>query len=325
MPMKSIVVALCLLVLSATPCAFAQDDLDGAIVAYEEALDEFTRLYEDTSNYGPLEPAGDRIYRQTVEAGRTLVERIYVLIEDYDLSEEERVGLLDLALGTRQIVGSLLADVRLCEEALVHLDELIADPETAARPVVLEAATRSRTNAELCVQEQRREADLLAREREIRELEERIAETEDADRLAELQAQLASLRGQDLPATYTVPADDRGRLNVPAVVVLSVGAATLAGALGWDLALSSDRRTVDDYRDTLDPADFEAAQRAADNIDGAKLPLGIMYGVGGAAALTGVIWLAINPRFDDDGDASASAFAPMFLRDGMGVSFTRTF
>lgn len=324
MPMKPVLAVLLLFVVGLTPAAFAQSDLDEAIGSYEEALDEFTQLYEETSDYGPLEPAGDRVYRQTVEAGRTLVDRVYVLVEDFDLSPEERVGLLDLALGTRQIIGSLLADVRQCEEALVLLDELIEDPETAARPVVLEAATRSRTNAELCVQEQRREADLLAREREIRDLERRIAESEDGDRIAELQEQLAALRGEDSPASYTSAAPDRGRLNVPAVVVLSVGAATLVGALGWDLSLGSERRIVDDYRDSLDPADYDEALSAADAIDSAKVPMAVMYGVGGAAALGGVIWLALNPRVGGD-DASGTAFAPMFVRDGMGVSFTRTF
>jgi hypothetical protein len=106
----------------------------------------------------------------------------------------------------------------------------------------------------------------------------------------------------------------------------------LAGAGIWDLTLGDERDIVDNYpgENSATIEQFEEAQEAADRIDSAKVPIGVMYGVGGVATIAGAVWMAVKPRKDapEDGGEPAEesvSFNPTFQRGGLGFQVRATF
>ena len=310
--------ALLMAVVPATAWAQGADDI---WQRYDGAADGFTNVYTQSQSMDPRTTQGNRVYRQAISQGQRLVEVLEELLQlRTGITPQERIAALDELLTTRQVVGALMTEIGLCEEGLAELEQVLAHPGVQERPILIQTAQRRKAEAEVCIAQQQAEAERLERERRIAELERELAAGGDRQRMAALQRELAALSG----LTIGEGAEPRGRLNTAAVVMLAAGSATLLGAVAWDLSLGSARSDVSDYRDTRRADLFDAAQRSADRIDSARVPMAVMYGVGGAAAIGGAIWLAINPRRDAASD-SGQAFAPMFLPDGAGVSFSRRF
>ncbi len=68
-----------------------------------------------------------------------------------------------------------------------------------------------------------------------------------------------------------------------------------------------------------DPA---ALQANANTVNGAKLPTGLLYGVGGAALVTGVILLATS---GSDSDEPSASITPMLGRTTLGLNVAAEF
>ncbi len=339
--MKSLrILFLSVLLLLISSSALAQN-ADQLWARYNDAAMSFGTLYAETEEQDPLATRGNRVYRDTISAGQELVEVLNdLLASGSGISPEERVAALDSLLTTRQIIGSLMVEVQQCEEGLAELEAVLAHPGVSDRPIVEESANRWKVRADTCIQGQaleaereRRAAEIAAeeqrlaheralREAEIRELEAQIDNEQDEAQLAQLQQRLAEMQGVE----WVGPAGPalRRRSMAGPIVVTSVGVLALAGAGIWDLSMSGTR---DDFDAALERNDQVALDSLSTEIDNAKLPMGILYGVGGAAALGGLVWVITTASHNGgiDKDDSDLSVAPFFAPDGGGLVLTRSF
>ncbi len=111
------------------------------------------------------------------------------------------------------------------------------------------------------------------------------------------------------------------------IIVLSSGLAIAAAGFVWDMAMLS---TVNEFKDadeacnpscSANSEEGEALLEAQENINNAKPVIGVLYGVGGATALAGVIWLAVQGGGNDEpSDNAEVSFMPTFSRGGAGAA-----
>ena len=113
--------------------------------------------------------------------------------------------------------------------------------------------------------------------------------------------------------------------NVGAWLLVGVGAGALVGGgvmHGFAFSAKSDADALALPDDTLNDADRQRRyNNAADDAESNETTAFILYGVGAAALLGGVIWLA-----SDDTDSSSSVHvAPVLSPSGMGLSASARF
>lgn len=129
-------------------------------------------------------------------------------------------------------------------------------------------------------------------------------------------------RADECIAAATAPdplVENSGGTTAP-VLVMSTGLAFLAGGVVWDLAQISPRGEFEDLRDDCidgcNATDFQRLERLKENLDRSKVPIAILYGAGGAAAVGGAIWYAVRRSSGRD-EESTVQLAPTF-----GAGFT---
>ncbi|MFT6400667.1 MAG: hypothetical protein ACJAYU_005445 [Bradymonadia bacterium] len=111
------------------------------------------------------------------------------------------------------------------------------------------------------------------------------------------------------------------------VVVLSTGLAIAAAGFVWDMSMLS---TISEFNDAdeacgescaVDSEAGRALTRAQESINNAKPIIGVLYGVGGATAIAGVIWLAVQGGGNDEPSGNAEVrVMPTFSRGGAGAA-----
>ena len=212
-----------------------------------------------------------------------------------DLDADTRESAIDLLLTTQQIVGTYMVDVGDCNDAVDVLAGVLEHPLLGNRRSLENAASRWQRNAQ---------AYALAPEPET----------------------VAVATPAPTPTVVDEPADASSQGSGPRTagyVLTGLGAAMVAGAAVWELSLARDRTDFIDARDrcearspTCDPATTKAL---GNRIDDAKVPTALLYGLGGASVVTGIILIATgSPRRDEA--APATTLAPLLTRGGAGVT-----
>lgn len=298
---------------------------------YEEAAQRFSESYSTTDSVDPRATRGNRLYRKAVEDGEALIAVLDRLLAAGAVrSSEERMAVVDALLTTGQIIGSLRVEIRACEAGRDDLQTVLDHPGIETRPILKDSAQKWLERANDCIEEEAVAEARRARERQIAELERQIAAEGDEAQLAELRQQLAALQGVEIEGFASE--EPRGPVNVAPIAVLSAGLVTLAAGGIWDLTLGDARSTIEDYpgqqQATIDQ--YREAADAADRIDKAKVPIAVLYGVGGATTLVGVIWMAVKPRRDvapesEAPPAESLSLTPAFYRGGGGFQVRATF
>ncbi|MFT6395825.1 MAG: hypothetical protein ACJAYU_000567 [Bradymonadia bacterium] len=109
-------------------------------------------------------------------------------------------------------------------------------------------------------------------------------------------------------------------------VLTGIGGAAILGAIGWELALMGDRNDFIDQRDLCEAGlarcDTAAFQAQADNVNDAKLPTGLLYGVGGTALLTDVILISTSAS---ERDEAAVTLTPVLGPGSVGARLSASF
>lgn len=302
--------------------------------AYADAAAKFSQSYNETESVDPVATRGNRLYRRAVEDGEALISVLNQLLEaDAPNTDDERLAVIDALLTTGQIIGSLRVEIRECDAGRINLEKVLEHPGIETRPILKDSAQTWLDRANQCVEQQAVETARAERERQIAELERQINTAGDEAELNELRSQLAELQGMDPDQFMQV--EPKGPVNVAPIAVLGAGLVTLAAAGIWDLTLGDERDLIESYpgQNEARPDQFDEALIAKERIDSAKAPIAVLYGIGGAATLTGAIWMAIKPRRDvpdtaegsDAATEDAVSFMPTFQRGGIGFNFRATF
>lgn len=319
---------------AATDSAVQADSADALWDAYADAAAKFSQSYNETENVDPVATRGNRLYRRAVEDGEALISVLNQLLEaDAPNTDDERLAVIDALLTTGQIIGSLRVEIRECDSGRIDLEKVLEHPGIETRPILKDSAQTWLDRANQCIEQLAVESARAERERQIAELERQINTAGDEAELDELRAQLAELQGMD-PEQF-MQVEPQGPINVAPIAVLGAGLVTLAAAGIWDLTLGDERDTIANYRDNVDATalEYDEAFDAAERIDSARTPIAVLYGIGGAATLTGAIWMAIKPRRDvqdspEDPETTTDetvSFMPTFQRGGVGFNFRATF
>ncbi len=331
---------LVLAVLCTASMASAQHN-DALWNRYLEAATTFGELYAQTEELDPIATRGNRIYRDTIDAGQQLVDVLDELLAlEEGITPEEGLAALDSLLTTRQIIGALMVEVQQCNEGLAELDSLLEHPGLADRPLVLESTTLWKGRAETCIAQQerasereRRAAELeaeqqrladeaAAREAELRDLEERMAVEEDEEVLAEMQRRMNELSAEQ--AVWLEPALSKPALG--SYILIGAGALSLGTGMVWDFTLRDERSDFNDivYESESTTPEIDAADEK-EAIDNAKVPIGVLYGAGIGMIVGGVVWNRLSRHRDRGADEGSAQLTPFFADDGGGMVFTRTF
>lgn len=265
--------------------ASAQDDVDALWTRYEEDSTQFIEL-QSQCDAGNIEATTtNRICRQAVDAGFQYADTIDALLAaDGTLLDDERAALVDGLLTTRQIAASIMVDLGQCQEAVPVLDGLLLHPGTPERPVLEEAVQRWLDNANICIERQEDEAR----------------------------------RAVAVDAT-DAPTPTEGANVTGPVLLMAGGGALVVGGFVWDAAMASERsafdRELDDCRTSAAACDQQRLDDAKQNIEGARVPIATLVGVGAATAVGGVVWYVVERR-SARADDVAVRIRPTRLSDG---------
>ncbi|MFT4704034.1 MAG: hypothetical protein ACI81R_001730 [Bradymonadia bacterium] len=273
----TILLATCCL-LALAPRTAASQTLDEAWERYEELSERFVDLQAECDAGDIRATTTNRLCREAVSSGFALADAIdFVLREDDSLAEGDRATLIDGMLTTRQISASIMVDLGECEEAIAPLEALLEHPEIGERPGVAEAAERWLNDANVCVEDR----DTAAR------------------------------------AALADPNESSAGPNIGAITLTSVGGAVLLSGLILDL---SHLGRINDVRDSSGQCGLACQVSRNDDIEkieNARLPVALLYGIGGAAVVGGVIWMVADRP---ERDTSAWRLSPHAMRD-RGDSF----
>ena len=282
-----------------TTPALAQSGEDDAWNAFDAADVAFQSAQSACEEADTATTGGDRTCRNAIDAGLELVAAVEVVLETMtDLDDDTRESAIDLLLTTQQIVGTYMVDVGDCDDALEVLTGVVEHPLLGNRRSLENAASRWQRNAEECAED----------------TEPVVAEEADE---TDVSPAVAPTNGE--PGTGSGPA-------TAGYVLTGLGAAMVAGAAVWELALSGDRSDFIDARDlcesghpSCDPGRTEAL---GNTIDDAKVPTAILYGLGGASVVTGIILIATGNNRDESDSAT---LRPMLTRGGAGLTLSTRF
>ncbi len=296
LPLKTAHLASLLLLLAAP--AFADDAEEAAWDAFEAADLEFQGSQLACDEADAQTTGGDRACRNAIEDGLSLARAVGHVLELPSLDEDTRESAIDLLLTTQQIVGTYMVDVGDCADAEAILSSVLDNPLLGNRRR-LEQATRTwQRDAETCTAEQ----ELLLADPN----EERVEVQE--------------------PVEFAETPDESGSGQTAGYVLTGIGAAAVLAGVGWELALMDDRQDFIDERELCEggapQCDPAALQANANTVNGAKLPTGLLYGVGGAALVTGVILLATS---GSDSDEPSASITPMLGRTTLGLNVAAEF
>ena len=264
-----------LVALLLAPSIASAQTLDELWLQYEEQTETFVTLQTDCDEGDVRATTTNRLCRRAVQVGTELADTIEALVaRDEELRPDDEAALIDGALTTRQIAASILVDVGECEDARDRLSALLEDERLAERPNVEEAAERWMENAERCI------ADALA------------AEQPEPEETPE-------------PALALAPEPPS---RAGPLALLASGSALLVTGIAWDMANLSSIREFNDLNDACAEGSCDTARQGElkDRLDGAKVPIALLYGVGAATAVSGVVWMVLQ----GDGSDQAVAVRP---------------
>ena len=147
--------------------------------------------------------------------------------------------------------------------------------------------------------------------------------------LVEQAAQTWLQNAEECIAAATAPLDVAEAPNQTGpIVVMSTGLAIAAAGFVWDMSMLS---TINEFKDADAEcregcsANSEAGRtltRTQESIDNAKPVIAVLYGVGAATAIGGVIWLAVQGGGNEDSETGGAEVRvmPTFSRSGMGAA-----
>jgi hypothetical protein len=275
------------LLIGTSSIAWAQQDEDALWAAYADAADAYADATERLEEYDVTTTQGDRLHRQAAARAAELFHAVQSLLDaDVPLDEDEREALVDTLLTARQVEGTLRIDVGDCEEGRTLLTSVLSHPEIDGRPLVAARAEQWIARADACLDV----SDPVASSVPIGTSLSPPAEDRPSDVWAE-----------------APPASSSSAARTTGIVLASTGAAMLVSAVAWDISMMDD---VDQFRTlnascaSLDRSGCDSNEllRLRDRIDDAKLPIGALYGVGAAAAITGVVlWIVHRDRGSETG------------------------
>lgn len=259
------------LLLVSTPDAQAQSgyELVEPLVDTAPYWEEYARLDAefgvavdvlDTIPAGSREGARRRI--EAAELGASLIDAIETLRDnDPSISQSDAARLTDKLLDTRLMRGQLLVEAGECERGRTELEALQQDPLVEGRAIVRDRAWVWANRADECVQTNRTRATAAA-----------AAEEANA-------------------AALTRAPERSGRSIVPGVVLLSVGGASLLGAIAYDATLADERSELSEIKDECreGPCERERGEELGDQIQGSRGAIGGLLAVGIAAGATGAV------------------------------------
>lgn len=255
----------CALCALALPRGASAQTLDDLWAQYESQTEEFVTLQAECDEGDIQATTTNRLCRSAVSVGFSLAETIEALVErDEELPANDEAALIDGALTTRQIAASILVDLGECEDARERLETLLEDERIAERPNVEDAAQRWLDNANACIAQQ--------------------------------VAAQAPEPEPELEPMAAAPIDPPSRTGP--IALIATGSALLVGGIAWDLANLSSMSDFEDLNDAcasgLPTCDSIRRDDLRDRLDGAKVPIALLYGVGAATAVSGVIWYAVQ-------------------------------
>ncbi|MCB9519474.1 MAG: hypothetical protein H6700_03580 [Myxococcales bacterium] len=260
---------------------------------YDTQATEFEQLQAECDSGDRTTTRVDRICRQTAEASLALSTTIEELLSvDDSLSGDDRELLVDGMLTQEQIAGALWVDLGECQRGVDILEGLRARPELELRPLVRQATEQYLADGEACLAPPTTQAP-----------------------------ELAGGGPSSQPPSRVGP-----------IVLLATGGGALIGGAVYDLAMGSKRsefnQLLDECGGRCAPGpDADRQVELQDQLDGAKLPVALLYGGGGALAATGLVWMIVQGGGADDGEAGRAdvSLSPMFRRGRVGVTVRATF
>jgi hypothetical protein len=245
---------------------------------YEALATEYEDLQTECDEGDRATTYINRICRGAAEQSLELADVIEELLgADTSLVEADRELLIDGMLTNRQIAGALWVELGECEIGKPILDDVLGRPEVESRQIVAQAAATWQVRAQEC-----------------------IAEAQALERAPDIES-----------PRHTAP-----------ILVMSSGLAFLVGGVIWDLALIGPRGEFTDLVDECsnidspNVCDRERLEQLQGNLNSAKVPIVLLYGVGSAAAVTGAVWYLVARSSGSD-NAQAVSIAPQF-----GPTFT---
>lgn len=272
-------------VVGSASVATAQDevDVDALWEQYDVEATEFELKSAECDSGDRSTTRVNRLCREAADLSIALSNTIdSLLVHDDQLTDEDRQLLIDGMLTNRQIAGALWVELGECETAQAILEPLTQHPDIADRPLVEQAAQSRLNDANQCI----------------------------ADAQAPLELELAEAPNKTGP-----------------IIVLSTGLAIAAAGFVWDMSMLSTISEFNDANEACDPscgADTDEGRtltRTQDEINDAKPIIGALYGVGGATAIAGVIWLAVQGGGNDEPSGNAQVrVMPTFSRGGAGAA-----
>lgn len=289
-------VALALLC-GALPANAQPTSLDALWERYTELSLEFENLLAQSDESPAHTTLGDRVRREATQVADDLAGVIAQLVaEDTSLHDDEREAATDQRLTALQIRGALYYEVGECEEATIALQRVLDDADTETRPLLRTRTEDRLADAERCIEEQR------------------AAATPAPDPVPEPSV-----------APESVPRDGLSRRQIVGISVGGAGAAMLLTAIAWDASLGSERDEFDTLRARCPGTectsdDVNRIEELGDTLDSADVPHAILYGVGGAMAITGTV-LAVLPQKSRD----TVTLAPIMGSGTLGAQCTLRF
>src|SRR5690625_849360 len=174
-------------------------DFDEAFGRFQDYLAESEEAPADTQT-------GYRSRVRAIGAAMEVRDLLGALLQSGELNADEALGAQDSFLTVQQVMGSMMVDIGECQRATKVLRDLENNPDTHERTLLLKGTSRWLAKAERCVERQKLEAQIAARESEA-----------DEEELARLRAQLESSKSEEARA------DERDRLEESDDLTLSRG------------------------------------------------------------------------------------------------------
>jgi len=283
------------------PAIGTVDPLETAWTTVLAAVSDLQARLDEIDATDVTTTRGQRLCLEATAVADTIIANTeFIIANDPTLTTDDVASAWDQALTARQTKGWLQLQAQQCEEAQTTLRELVAHPESASRPLMVEAAERRLAEANACMERQQAEAVIAA-----------------APGSGELQAESdgsASLQGSNLPPE---PRGFRAGHGF-----LAVGGALLVGAVGHELAMSGDRADFVSLRDLCEagePCDASTLEDLRGTLQTARILSGILYSAAAVSLGTGAGLLIADPP---DRPATTLLITPAWTSRFAGISMT---
>lgn len=164
----------------------AKLSLDDLWTEFEIAFANFERDLAATDEANPDTQTGFRNYVQAIDSATSVRDLLGAMLKRTELDEADRLDALDSFLTIEQVSGSLMVEIQECQRGAELLRRLLANPETVERRLLLQGTTQWLAKADRCIERQRLQSQIAARE----------AQADDAE-VARLRQQLADAEIED--------------------------------------------------------------------------------------------------------------------------------